>query len=349
MKIRSSLKPYALLMFAVHCSRHLGTRAFAPSTSLQQRHNPTTLFAEKKAPRHDVSGGGNQVDLPPHVQQQLVAYHEHQSAALKLDFATDVRTLVQYNHGFAVMSTFSKEFPEFPGGSIVGFAPDTDGSPLFVLSGMSAHTQDLLANPQCSLTVAAKDFKGAADGRVNLMGRCELIKRPEEKQVSRETYLKKHPGAFWAEFGDFNWFRMKVQHVRFVGGFARAGSISEYEYAMATPDPIGEFGPAIAKHMNEDHVASTIAMVETFVPGLEPDDTNCITDATITSVDSLGMYVMVTRKEGVGFLPKQFKCRLPFPRQAKDRKDIKALIVEMTQASASSSSSAAPAEAAAQE
>lgn len=31
--------------------------------------------------------------------------------------------------------------PGFPGGSVVGFAPDEDGRPLFVFSGMSSHTQ----------------------------------------------------------------------------------------------------------------------------------------------------------------------------------------------------------------
>jgi putative heme iron utilization protein len=31
--------------------------------------------------------------------------------------------------------------PGFPGGSVVGFAPDEDGRPLFIFSGMSTHTQ----------------------------------------------------------------------------------------------------------------------------------------------------------------------------------------------------------------
>jgi putative heme iron utilization protein len=31
--------------------------------------------------------------------------------------------------------------PGFPGGSVVGFAPDEEGRPLFIFSGMSTHTQ----------------------------------------------------------------------------------------------------------------------------------------------------------------------------------------------------------------
>eukprot|EP00977_Amphora_coffeiformis_P006500 scaffold1395_cov152-Amphora_coffeaeformis.AAC.17 len=231
------------------------------------------------------------------------------------------------------MSTNSKSNPGYPGGSVVGFAVDDDGRPLFIFSGMSTHTQDLLADPRCSVTIASKDFKGAADGRVNLMGTCQLIKDAEEKEKAKEFYMRKHPGAFWVDFGDFNWFRMEVENIRFVGGFARAGSVTPAEYKAAKPDPISEFGGAIAGHMNEDHQAATIAMVQANIPGMK-DETNPIEEALITSVDSLGMYVKVTRKEPMVFLPKSFKIRLPFPSPVADRKDVKVAIMEMTNAAA---------------
>merc|ERR1712127_241219 len=238
----------------------------------------------------------------------------------------DVRTLVKYNHGFAVMSTNSKANPGFPGGSVVGFAPDERGRPLFAFSGMSSHTQDILVDPKCSLTIASKEFKGAADGRVNLMGTAKLLS-PEEIESAKAFYLKKHPGAFWVEFSDFNWFRMEVDDVRFVGGFARAGSITAKEYTDAKPDVISEFGGHVAAHMNDDHMDATIAMIDHYV-GLD------VTEAIITSVDPLGIFVKVKRTPRASDQPQQFKLRLPFPRQATDRKDVKTLIVEMTQASA---------------
>ena len=129
-------------------------------------------------------------------------------------------------------------------------------------------------------------------------------------------------------------FRLEVESIRFVGGFARAGSVTAQEYKEAKPDVISEFGGAIAQHMNEDHMEATIAMVQANVPSLEADPENPIEEALITSVDSLGMYIKVTRQNAVAFLPKSFKLRLPFPRPAEDRKDVKTLIVEMTQSSA---------------
>ena len=126
---------------------------------------------------------------------------------------------------------------------------------------------------------------------------------------------------------------MEVEHVRFVGGFARAGSVTPDEYTAAKPDPVAEFSAPIAGHMNEDHMSATIAMVEANIPGMK-DAENPIEEALITSVDSLGMYVKVTRKEPMVFLPQSFKVRLPFPSPAADRKDVKMKIMELTQAAA---------------
>ena len=304
---------------------------FLPSVSLKPSPFQTRLFVEeaekkKNAPTHDVRSAAP-MEMDPDEARIQAAFAEHQQKAPKLGWATDVRTLIEYNHGFAVMSTNSKSDPGFPGGSVVGFAPDEDGRPLFIFSGMSTHTQDILADPRCSLTIASKEFKGAADGRVNLMGTAKLVP-VDEREKAKEIYMKKHPGAFWVDFGDFNWFRMEIEKIRFVGGFARAGSVTPEEYKASKPDPITAFGMHIAQHMNDDHQDSTIAMIAAQIPGLE------VSEALITSVDSLGMYVKVTRTPRASDQPQQFKLRLPFPRPAADRKDVKTIIVEMTQAAA---------------
>jgi len=100
--------------------------------------------------------------------------------------------------------------------------------------------------------------------------------------------------------------------------------VSPGDYKAAKPDPIAAFGGHIAQHMNEDHMDSTISMIEKQIPGLD------VKEAVITSVDSLGMYVKVSRTPRSSDQPQQFKLRLPFPRQARDRKDVKDIIVEMT-------------------
>ena len=59
-------------------------------------------------------------------------------------------------------------------------------------------------------------------------------------------YLKKHPDAFWVDFGDFSWWRMeKVEMARLVGGFARAGKVTADDYAAAEPDFVAGFAPMV--------------------------------------------------------------------------------------------------------
>lgn len=303
---------------------------FVPSISSSFARGSHLFSSDENQPKNFVSGHdvpAGRVEISAKEMKIQAAFAEHQQKAAKISFAEDVRTLVQYNHGFAVISTNSKSNEGYPNGSVVGFAPDEDGNPIFVFSGMSSHTQDILKDPRCSLTVAAKGFKGAADGRVNLMGTVSLVKK-ENVEKLKAIYMQKHPGAFWVDFGDFNFFKLSIERINFVGGFARAGSITPEDYHNAKPDAIAAFGSHIADHMNDDHQDNTIAMIEGQVPGI------CAKEAVITSVDSLGMYVKVTRKPEDSEEMQQFKMRLPFPRRAENRKDVKDLIVEMSKAAA---------------
>lgn len=78
-----------------------------------------------------------------------------------------------------------------------------------------------------------------------------------------------------------------IQTVRYVGGFARAGSVSAQQYFEAKPDPIAAFAEPVMKHMNEDHSDSTIQMIRHYVQ--VP-----VTEAKIVSLDRLGMTVSLS-------------------------------------------------------
>ena len=47
----------------------------------------------------------------------------------------------------------------FPVGTVVEYAMDDGGKPVFAFSSLSSHTPDLKADPRCSLTVTAQDFQ----------------------------------------------------------------------------------------------------------------------------------------------------------------------------------------------
>lgn len=265
---------------------------------------------------------------------------EHQRGAARLSQAEDARSLVAYSTGYATLATNSAALEGYPSAALVGYALDAAGLPVFCFSAMSTHTKDLVAaertcteGGKAALCVTANGFKGAADGRVTLIGD---VKRVSAEQAEADglpaLYRSKHPNAFWADFGDFSYFRMhNLKAVNYVGGFARAGSISPEEYMGAMVDPIQAFAAPVMAHMNGDHGGSTIAMVHHYLglPGVEK--------AELVQMDRLGLVVQCTRKEqsidGPTDKDQVFKVRLPFPRAAEDRKDVKTLIVEMTRTS----------------
>lgn len=47
----------------------------------------------------------------------------------------------------------------YPAASMVAFAVDEVGRPIFSFSSISTHKHDVQADPKCSFTVAYKDFK----------------------------------------------------------------------------------------------------------------------------------------------------------------------------------------------
>jgi putative heme iron utilization protein len=131
-------------------------------------------------------------------------------------------------------------------------APDL--SVLLLLSDLSEHTRHLRAEPRCSLLVtgAAESLNPQTAPRVTLTGIAEVVDDP----ALRARYLAVHPYAsLYADFGDFNLWRIRLAAALFVGGFARAARLRQTDLA---PDPaavaaITAAEAAIMTHCNNDH------------------------------------------------------------------------------------------------
>ena len=140
-----------------------------------------------------------------------------------------------------------------PFASLTTVATDVDGTPLMLLSQLSAHTRNLLADPRCSLL-----FSGGGKGdplahpRLTVVGRA---RRTDEPRV-RARFLARHPkAALYADFPDFGFFALEPSSGHLNGGFAKAATLTEDELLLdlagAEAIVAGE-GGAIA-HMNADH------------------------------------------------------------------------------------------------
>ena len=97
---------YTVSVLALSCSwnaQALSNNRIRSTSTATARGSP---LYHAPAPKHDVSGGRNAMDeLTQDQKDRVNAFVIHQDGVPKIGFPADVRSLVQYNHGFAVMST----------------------------------------------------------------------------------------------------------------------------------------------------------------------------------------------------------------------------------------------------
>lgn len=130
------------------------------------------------------------------------------------------------------LSTHSAQHANYPFGSLVSYALDSWGRPVFLLSKLAMHTQNLAGNWRASLFIAASgaDANPLAGSRVTLLGTVEQI--PPE--FGSAIYLPKHEEARqWAGFGDFSFYQLQVTAVYFIAGFGQMGWVPVDEYRAA--------------------------------------------------------------------------------------------------------------------
>lgn len=222
------------------------------------------MTSETRAFDHDVPAGGPS-GPPPLV---LVDSARQRSAA------EESRTLVSATH-YASLSTLSEDGQ--PWGSMVMYVPLADGSPVLCVSTLAEHGRNLERDPRASLVVAQTGVDGdpLAAGRVTLAG---VVSRPEGDvlEAAREAYLAAVPAArVYAEFGDFSFWVLDVQRVRWVGGYGRMDSADAESYRLAEPDPVAPSAAYAVKHLNEDHADALLAMARVLGGHPDADEARC--------------------------------------------------------------------------
>lgn len=106
-----------------------------------------------------------------------------------------------------------------PYASLVNVASD-DGEPIFLLSRLAWHTQNILADNRASLLISEEaEGKDPLEGpRVSLIGRMSSI----ERKHAEARYFTIHPKArSYARFADFDFYKLNVEKAHYVAGFGQ--------------------------------------------------------------------------------------------------------------------------------
>src|SRR6266849_7759486 len=164
-----------------------------------------------------------------------------QSTVPEPTFAERARTLT-YLGRIGSLSTISRKHPGFPFGSVMPYGLDEHGRPIFLISTMAMHTQNLQADARASLLVTQPDASGDPLGasRVTVMGNVLTIPQSEIAEA-RKLYLERYANTkYWVDFEDFSFYRMDVLDVYYVGGFGVMGWVQVSDYDLAQADPLAD-------------------------------------------------------------------------------------------------------------
>lgn len=177
-----------------------------------------------------------------------------------------------------------------PYASLVTIATDVDGTPLFLISTLALHTQNLKADARASVLFDGTDAAGdpLAGGRVTVVGRAVRTGRA----TARSRFLARHPhAAGYADFPDFAVYELAVERAHFIGGFGRIVDLPAADLLTDVSDAarLAAAHDDIVAHMNEDHSAA-IALYATVLAGapggpwrmtgLDPDGFDLVCDGT---------------------------------------------------------------------
>lgn len=158
----------------------------------------------------------------------------------------------------AILSTHSVKYPEYPFGSVAPFVCNQQAEPVILISDIAEHTKNIQQHAKVSLLV----FSGAEDlqanARLTLMG--EAIPCDKQDADLRARYLRYLPqAAGYFDMHDFNFYRIRIDHVRYIAGFGRMGW---FEGNALNADIAGtelvEQEQDILAHMNADHQVSLL-------------------------------------------------------------------------------------------
>ncbi|MGH9644276.1 MAG: HugZ family protein [Terriglobales bacterium] len=232
-------------------------------------------------------------------------------------FGERARTLM-YVGRIGSLSTVSRKQPGFPFGSVMPYGLNEQGRPIFLISTMAMHTQNLKADPRASLLVVENDSGGDPLGasRVTLVGSVAPVPVPEIPEA-RRVYLARYANSKqWVDFEDFSFYQMDVVDVYYVGGFGVMGWISASEYGLSQPDPLADSRTEIIRHMNTDHKDALVLLAREFA-GIESQE------AAMTAVDRLGFHVRMQTQNGIR------GARIAFLREVSTPAETREVLVEM--------------------
>lgn len=128
----------------------------------------------------------------------------------------------------AALATHSLTLPGYPFVTVLPFAIGPDHSPWLLMSGLAEHCRNVQADARVSLLLQPPAGQVWEQARMTLSGDLHQ-ETPDAALLAR---LLRYAPAFEAclALGDFRFYRLQLQAIRFIGGFGRMGWVSAQDW-----------------------------------------------------------------------------------------------------------------------
>lgn len=149
------------------------------------------------------------------------------------DFAKQAVALLSNGQGGIVSTIENGNKPYL---SSMPFVIDNEGRPIVFISDLARHTDNIQKNSNVSIIVSEPDKQGSYfnGSRVTLSGKFVKVTNEKEIAACRKLYMSHFEEAKeWADFGDFNYYRLEIDDIFFIGGFGEIDSVNLKQYKEA--------------------------------------------------------------------------------------------------------------------
>ncbi|XP_008781768.1 uncharacterized protein LOC103701482 [Phoenix dactylifera] len=199
--------------------------------------------------------------------------------------ARNLMEQARFAHLCTLMFRMHHRHAGYPCGSLVDFATDPMGHPVFSLSPLAIHTHNLLADSRCTLVVQIPGWSSLSNARVTIFGDIFPLSA-EQQEWAHQLFRAKHPQWASQQWGNFYYYRMhNISDIYFIGGFGTVAWVDVKEYEALQPDKIAIDGGE--QNLKELNAMFSKSLKEILSNEMELDD------AALISIDSKGTDIRV--------------------------------------------------------
>ena len=138
----------------------------------------------------------------------------------------------------------------------------------------------------------------------------------------KAAHIAAVPAAkYYVDYSDFTVWVLRVQRVRWVGGYGRMDSATGPDYLAAAADPVAPHAAGAISHLNADHAESLTLMARAL--GGYPDTVS----AVCTGADRYGLDLKVTTERGIAY------TRIGYPQPLDSVDQMRSATAELVQLS----------------